>query len=196
MSNTPIDHPEAPTEATEAPPQTEGAGGGEVTPWPEPGRTIRPTRLRKDEQAALAKAVQLRAILGKSQEEIAEEFRLTIPQVKAKLREARKDGGAKDAAELLVLNRLLPKAVAVFDAALNGEEVLKGTIEVAKDVLFGAAVLKKKDEVSVTHTMSPLDAYRQEREARIAQANVIDAELAPQLTDGSVPFEGQEKSDE
>lgn len=163
-----------------------------MIPWPEPGKTIRPTRLRKDEQQALAKAVQLRVILGKSQEEIAEEFRLTIGQVKAKLREARKDGGARDAAELLVLNRLLPKAVAVFDAALNGEEMAKGTIEVAKDVLFGSGTLKKKDEVNVTHTMSPLDAYRQEREARIAQLNVIDAEPTPQLTDGNVPESGQE----
>lgn len=133
--------------------------------------------MRKDEQAALAKAVQLRVILGRSQEEIATELRLTIPEVKRKLKEARKDGGARDAAELLVLQRLLPKAVAVFDSALNGEEIPKGSIEVAKDVLFGSGTLKKKDEVNVTHDVSPLEAYRREREIRLAE--VHEAEPDP-----------------
>lgn len=133
---------------------------------------VKPTRLKKDEQQALARAVQLRTILGRTTEEIAAEFRISKAQVKAKLLEARKEGGAKDVAEMLVLDRLLPKAVAVFDAALSGEEIPKGTIEAAKDVLFGSGTLKKKDEVAVTHELSPLEAYRRERDQRLG--NVID----------------------
>jgi DNA-binding CsgD family transcriptional regulator len=141
--------------------------------------TLKPSRLKKEEQQALARAVQLRVILGRTTEEIAAEFRISRAKVKAKLTEARKDGGAKDVAETLVLERLLPKAVAVFDAALSGEEVPKGTIDVAKDVLFGMAVLKKKDEVSVTHNVSPLEAYRKEREQRLAQEGVVVIDAEP-----------------
>lgn len=151
---------------------------------------VRPTRLKKEEQQALAKAVQLRVLLGRTQEEIAEEFRLSLRQVRDKLKEARADGGAKDIAEVIVLKRLLPKAVAVFDAALSGEDVPKNTIDVAKDVLFGSGTLKKKDEVAVTHELSPLEAYRRERDQRLRptgeeyDGDVIDV-TPPQLTEGT-----------
>lgn len=133
---------------------------------------VKPSRRSGDEKKALSKAVQLRVILGKSRAEIAEEFRITQTEVSKRLKEARQDGGARDLAENLVLTRLLPKAMAVFDAALEGEEdIPKFTIEVAKDVLFGSGVLKKKDEVAVTHNVSPLEAYRKEREERLLPAS-------------------------
>jgi hypothetical protein len=129
---------------------------------------VKPSRKSGEEKKALSRAVQLRVILGKSRAEIAEEFRITQTEVAKRLKEARADGGARDLAENLVLTRLLPKAMAVFDAALEGEEdIPKFTIEVAKDVLFGSGVLKKKDEVAVTHNVSPLEAYRREREEKL-----------------------------
>ena len=127
-----------------------------------------------EEKEALTKAVQLRVILGRTMGEIAEEFRIPKTEVVKRLKDARESGGALDIAQKLVADRLLPKAIAVMDAALDGEDIPKSTMDAARDVLFGTSTLKKKDESNVTVTLSPLEAYRKERMERQQVENIID----------------------
>ena len=142
-----------------------------MLPNNKPGRKPKKT---PEELEAMSKAVQLRVILGKNIDEIALEFKTNKKEVIRRLGEARAAGGALEIAQELVANRLLPKAVAVMDAALNGEEIPKHTMDAAKDVLFGTNTLKKKDESTVNVNLSPLEAYRKERMERQQMETIID----------------------
>jgi len=134
-----------------------------------------------EEREAMGRAMQLRVIMGRKHKEIAAEFNVPRQEVSRRLKEARESGGILDLAQDIVAKRLLPKAVAVMDAALDGEEVPKNTLDVARDVLFGTNTLKKKDESTVNVTVSPLDAYRKERMDRLQMENVIDIDAVEPL---------------
>lgn len=132
-----------------------------------------------EEREAMGRAMQLRVIMGRKHAEIAAEFNVPRQEVSRRLKEVRESGGALDLAQEIVSKRLLPKAIAVMDAALDGEDIPKNTIDVARDVLFGTSTLKKKDESTVNVNVSPLEAYRKERMDRLQMENVIDAVEVP-----------------
>lgn len=132
----------------------------------------------KPEQQIQAAAVVQRVALGKTIAEIAAEFRLSPRTVRERLQLAR-ESGILQQAQVIILEKLVPLAVAAYAHALqneSGDAELR--LKAAKDVLFGAGALESRSSSTVTHQADPntLEAFRQERERRAATPEpIIDA---------------------
>lgn len=143
---------------------------------------------KKEDQLAQGQLMLAERILGKSVGEIAEAFRMGTETVQRRLALARAEGGALDIARALLLERLVPKALALYDAALDMAPVSKEQVQVATEVLKGSQVLEKQSKSTVTHKMDSdtLEAYRAERMKKSA----VDGEVVG-LPAGNEEFEDE-----
>jgi hypothetical protein len=99
--------------------------------------------LRKEEQEGRAGLMMARRLTGHYLTEIAKEFQASTEEVKESLQEARRKALHTKALDFIT-NQLMPKALAVYAAALDG-----GDVEVATKVLEGLGVLGAKGQVNL-----------------------------------------------
>lgn len=90
-----------------------------------------------EQRAAQAALMVAHRLTGKTIGEIQETFGCSRSKVHRMLRHATREELWQQA-HATILEQLLPKALAVYDRALD-----KGNVEVAHDVLFGLGVLQK-----------------------------------------------------
>lgn len=116
-------------------------------------------RMKEEEKKVQAvAALARRTLLNETMEEIAQHFQMNRHAVASRLQLARTMDLTQLARDLIV-ERLVPKAIAVVDHHLN-----EGSYEAAKDVLFGTGGLQKSSKSEVHHSTTPtLDAIRAER---------------------------------
>ncbi len=99
------------------------------------GETVLQGNKTRDVRAAI---MLTQRILGHSLKEISEQFRLSTATIKNELHYARQRD-LYQIAQSIVAERLVPKALAVYDTHLE-----EGNLEAARDVAYGAGVLKKE----------------------------------------------------
>lgn len=97
-----------------------------------------------------------RVLENKSITELAKSYHLTPQRVKEHLAMAHA-GGFYQQFEALILEKLVPPAMAVYEAHLT-----RGSLEAARDVLFGMGVLSKnpKTQEGATPGVETIEAYR------------------------------------
>lgn len=140
------------------------------------------TALQKPEEKELqALAMLTERVLGKSIKEVAEQFRVSPATVHDRLALAR-ESGVLPQAKLMLLERLLPRALTVYIAAMDQQPVSEESVKAARDVLFGLGVLEKQTKVVQKGPSEDdtLASYRVEREKRKA----IDAEFTVVVEEG------------
>ena len=128
------------------------------------------------EAGVQAAAMMARRLLGTSIAEIAAEFGVSLGTVSSRLQLAR-ESGVLPQAQTIILEKLLPLAVATYHHALTdeqGDPELR--LKAAKDILLGTAAIQSK--ATVVHESDPesLEAFRAER----ARLNSIPGEIIPQ----------------
>lgn len=128
----------------------------------------RPAIREEETRARLIAADRL--ITGASLQEIARSYGIGTTRVKRALSHAERIGFYEDV-EAAILERLVPKALAVYEAHLD-----RGSLDAARDVAYGVGVLRKNPEVSVNVGASDsLESYRLLREIKNDQRNVLPA---------------------
>lgn len=101
-----------------------------------------------------------RLLENKSIRELAENYKIAPKTVRAELDLAYAKG-FRERVEALISERLVPAALAVYEAHLH-----RGSLEAARDLLFGIGVLKKDHKGSSEPADAPivtLEAYRLSR---------------------------------
>lgn len=137
---------------------------GTIVPMSEP---LVPTKVPAKDRLKIATAQQraeehLRANLmaadrvleNKSITELAREYHLSADRVKEHLAMAHASGFYQQF-EALVLDKLVPPAMAVYEAHLQ-----RGSLEAARDVLFGMGVLRKNPKDLENPGVETIEAYR------------------------------------
>lgn len=143
---------------------------------------VRPETLQILEKDATEKefrdqqALELK-ILGKSFREIGRLFNVS-GQTAKKWVKAAQEGEQLKRAQGIVGMRLVPKALAVYDQQLE-----RGDLEAARDILFGAGILSKSQKVTVTQELDPLEAFRR----KFFTEDVVEALPAHDPKDPNAP---------
>jgi DNA-binding Lrp family transcriptional regulator len=120
-----------------------------------------------------------RVALGATIREIASEFHVSPRTVRERLQLAR-EAGVLQQAQVIILEKLVPLAVAAYAHALQDESGnAELRLKAAKDVLFGAGALESKSSSTVVHQadLNTLEAFRAERAARQPEGVIVDAEI-------------------
>ena len=91
---------------------------------------------------------------NKSITELAKDYHLSPARVKEHLALAQSSGFYQQF-EALVLDRLVPPAMAVYEAHLQ-----RGSLEAARDVLFGMGILRKNPKEADNPGVETIEAYR------------------------------------
>lgn len=124
---------------------------------------------------ARALVFMLERIGGKSISQIAINYNCSRATVDNYLAYGRKQGLVVNEARQLIADKLLPMALAVYEAQLES-----GNLEAAQDLLFGTGVLQKTSNVQ--HKAEASDTLETFRDAYF---KVTDAELAPNVPNTS-----------
>ena len=112
-------------------------------------------KTRAKEAEAKAKLIAAeRLISGASIAELARSYGIGTARVKRALSLAERSG-FYEAIDEILLSRLLPKALAVYELHLD-----RGSLDAARDVAFGIGALKKNPSVEVSVGADPLAAFR------------------------------------
>lgn len=114
-----------------------------------------------------AEMVLARKITGQKMEEIAAEFNISRATAYRALSQARREGMYEQAKDW-VMTRLLPKALAVYDNALDNMDT-----EIARDVLQGLGIVGRHVHI-VTKQVDPAEDFD---EWRLKKAKAIDAQV-------------------
>lgn len=119
----------------------------------------RSSALRRNEEARAKLIAAERVISGASIAKLAESYGIGTKGVKNALSLAER-AGFYEQIEEAILSRLLPKALAVYEAHLD-----RGSLDAARDVAFGIGALKKNPtvEVQVGGGIETVDDYRRAR---------------------------------
>lgn len=110
-------------------------------------------------QRAQAKIMLAKRLSGSSLSEIAEQFQVSPQTINRRIKLAMREGLLDEATDT-VIDDLVPKALAVFRAAL-----LEGDVDCARDILFGTGILSKTPKPAQTTTVTAttelsLEQYR------------------------------------
>lgn len=138
------------------------------------------------------KLMKMDQVMGMPLKEIADKYRVTMPELRKGLSEAQK-AGVLEAIETGVFTDIMPKALAVLEAHLDEGKNLKA-VEIAM-ALFGVLksnVAKKTFEVSMPSDsravgIVALDEIRQERTINVAQRERHDGRSAVNHQGGEDP---------
>lgn len=97
--------------------------------------------------------------LGRSVDAIAKQWQVSPAYVTQRLDDVTTCGIAEQF-ERMILERLVPQALAIYEAALRA-----GDKEAARDLLFGTGVLRRQDRKleKLQPTLETLETYRQKR---------------------------------
>lgn len=137
------------------------------------------TRRNPELRAMRAEHMLLRRAAGLKIKEIAQEFQLAPDTVTDELKWARRRG-IMDRAQHYLVDRLIPKALAGMEVALD-----HGNYEAARDLLFGIGLLQKSVNGTVQHTLGPpgesFDQWRMTRIKRPDGSSATIVETAPTL---------------
>ena len=98
-----------------------------------------------------------RVLENKSVTELARTYHLSPERVKEHLAAAHA-GGFYQQFEALILDKLVPPAMAVYEAHLT-----RGSLEAARDVLFGMGILRKNPKETEHPGVETIEAYRMTR---------------------------------
>jgi len=104
-----------------------------------------------------------RALGGKSIEDLARKFRVTEKTIKKDL-DLAAESGFIDHYKALLHDGAVPQAMAVYEAHLS-----MGSLEAARDILFGLGVLQKQAPEATrlkTRALDTLESYRAERASK------------------------------
>ena len=145
--------------------------------------------------AVRAQLMVTQKILGSSIKEIAEQFQVSKDTVNRALSLARKND-LYGIAEKIVMERLVPKALAVYDLELEA-----GNLDAARDVAHGTGVLKKNGGITVNAGGGEvtLDLIRARIRAKSASKEENSEGHRPALPEGTVIDvvpEGDERASE
>lgn len=152
------------------------AAAEQTDPSPRPKRKNKPTQLKPRERALRGQLILARKLSGERVADIAKDFRISLDTAYKALDETFASGITAQAKDF-VSTRLLPKALAVYDQALD-----EMNVEVARDVLQGLGLTGRVLKVENTHKVTEdFDTWRLKKaavlEARVTvisdDANVI-----------------------
>lgn len=118
------------------------------------------TRAREKEARAKLIATD-RLVSGATIAELAQSYGVGAGTVRSALNLAER-AGFYEAVEKALLERLLPKALAVYETHLD-----RGSLDAARDIAYGVGALKKNPAVEVsvgTSSADDINAYRVARE--------------------------------
>ena len=139
-------------------------------PPTQPRKRKRGPKLNEKERQTRAEMVLARKITGQSVQAVMEEFNISRATAYRALSQARREGMYEQAKDW-VLTRLLPKALAVYDTALDNMDV-----EVARDVLQGLGITGRHVTI-VTPQVNPVEDFDAWRLKKV-NASAVDAEVA------------------
>lgn len=134
-----------------------------------PRKRKRGPKLNEKERQTRAEMVLARKITGQSVQAVMEEFNISRATAYRALSQARREGMYEQAKDW-VLTRLLPKALAVYDTALDNMDV-----EVARDVLQGLGITGRHVTI-VTPQVNPVEDFDAWRLKKV-NASAVDAEV-------------------
>lgn len=116
---------------------------------------IQHSQKRAEEHARANMMAADKVMVNKSISELAREYHLTPQRVKEHLDMALATGFYQKF-EALILDKLVPPAMAVYEAHLE-----RGSLEAARDVLFGMGILRKNPkDADAAPGVETIEAYR------------------------------------
>lgn len=134
-----------------------------------PRKRRRPKLKSKEEQALRGEMILARKLAGERVADIARDFGITRQTAYKSIEQAKREGIFEGARDFISL-RLLPKALAVYDQALDEMDV-----EVARDVLQGLGLTGRTLKVEQKHTVSEdFDAWRLKKAQAIEARSVVE----------------------
>jgi hypothetical protein len=140
-------------------------------------------RLSPEERKLRGEMIVAKRLAGKRMGEIADEFRISEATAYRALNEATRSGLLEKARDF-VGTVLLPKALAVYEQALDNMDV-----EVARDVLQGLGITGRRVQVETKHTVSEdFDAWRLKKASKLGL--IVDAETVQTADSSRAPLPG------
>jgi hypothetical protein len=148
-----------------------------------PATPVRPPRkrgasLRSEEKRVQATAMLARRLFGDKITEIADEFQVNPKTVYRRLSDARASGALSDCRSIII-ESMLPKAMAVMQEALEGDD-MKIAVQVALKIVDGLEALKGPDgHAGAAGTVEEtLEHWRARRVTRVGTlADAVDGDL-------------------